>query len=198
MGGSCRQRRSPRRALEHPISRSFCVPESPLSRDDVSLSSPWLFIRLMLPLVWTAHVYFAANEGATWTFRFWLRWLQLWLRARPSHPAPSNGAASLPDVTGCSRLAGTFPGPPWIRPLLQGGHGDSGKGSQMSALHLLPCSLQCPLFCPCHSVALPKVPTLCLSPRGGCLQGWGGVLIWAGRRAERKKPVTAGGGVEWY
>ena len=152
----------------------------------------------LLPLVWTAHVYFAANEGATWTFRFWLRWLQLWLRARPSHPAPSNGAASLPDVTGCSRLAGTFPGPPWIRPLLQGGHGDSGKGSQMSALHLLPCSLQCPLFCPCHSVALPKVPTLCLSPRGGCLQGWGGVLSWAGRRAERKKPVMAGGGVEWY
>ena len=44
----------------------------------------------------------------------------------------------------------------------------------MSALHLLLCSFQRPLFCPCHYPASPaKVPTCCLSLGGGVLQGWG-------------------------
>lgn len=67
----------------------------------------------------------------------------------------------------------------------------------MSALHLLLCSFQRPLFCPCHYPASPaKVPTFCPGLRGCVLQGWGGVprLVW--QRAERREQVRAGGDVE--
>lgn len=65
----------------------------------------------------------------------------------------------------------------------------------MSAVHLLLCSFQRPLFCPCHYPASPaKVPTFCLGLRGGVLQGWGCVsLVWFGRgqrEGSRSGPVV--------